>query len=423
MSVDLLLVEDEPLDVELIGDALRRAGVEPRLRCVDDEPGFRSSLALKRPDAILADWTLPSFSGARALEIARLEFPEVPFLFVSGTIAEHTALEALRNGAVDYVYKHQLERLASSVSRAIDEARERRALATSEERYRRLFETAKDGILILAAESGRILEANPFISRLLGCEPQDLIGKQLWEIGSLIDKERAIHLFSELQERGYVRYEDLPLRSHDGSLKEVEFVSNTYLVGDQEVIQCNIRDISDRRAAERLAHTHQEETLRGLQDMVVALVSLSEARDPYTAGHQERVADLAAAMAVEMGLVRTHVQAGVDVLQPIHFPWPVAETVLHHHERLDGSGYPQHLQGEAISLGGRILAVADTVEAMATHRPYRFSQGLEAALTTIEAGKASLYDPAAVEACLRLFRQKGYQLSNPRSAVSAVRTG
>jgi len=117
MSVDLLLVEAEPLDVELIGDALRRAGVEPRLRCVDDEPGFRSSLALKRPDAILADWTLPSFSGARALEIARLEFPEVPFLFVSGTIAEHTALEALRNGAVDYVFKHQLVRLASSVSR------------------------------------------------------------------------------------------------------------------------------------------------------------------------------------------------------------------------------------------------------------------------------------------------------------------
>ncbi len=91
----------------------------------------------------------------------------MPFLFVSGTIAEHTALEALRNGTVDYVFKHQLERLVSSVSRAIDEARERRALATSEERYRRLFETAKDGILILAAESSRILESNPFISRLL----------------------------------------------------------------------------------------------------------------------------------------------------------------------------------------------------------------------------------------------------------------
>ena len=187
--------------------------------------------------------------------------------------------------------------------------------------------------------------------------------------------------------------------------------------------------------------------------MVVALVSLSEARDPYTVGHQERVADLAAAMALEMGLgdqqiegirisglvhdigkiaipseiltkptalkkeemelVRTHVQVGVEVLRPIHFPWPVAEAVLHHHERLDGSGYPQGLQGDAISLGGRLLAVADTVEAMATHRPYRFSQGLEAALATIEAGRGSLYDPAAVDACLRLFRQKGYQLPGP----------
>ena len=94
----------------------------------------------------------------------------MPFLFVSGTIAEHTALDALRNGTVDYVFKrkHQLERLGSSVSRAIDEAHERRTLATSEERYRRLFETAKDGILILAAESSRILESNSFISRPLG---------------------------------------------------------------------------------------------------------------------------------------------------------------------------------------------------------------------------------------------------------------
>ena len=453
MSVDLLLVEDEALDVELIGDALRHAGVEPILRCVDDEPGFRAALALKRPDAILADWTLPRFSGARALEIALQEAPEVPFLFVSGTIAEHTALEALHRGAVDYVFKNQLEKLASAVLRAIGEAREHRALATSEERYRRLFQTAKDGILILAADSGQILEANPYLGELLGCDPRDLIGKQLWEIGSLIDKERAIHLFSELQERGYIRYEDLPLRGRDGSLKEVEFVSNTYLLGDQEVIQCNIRDISERRVAERLAESHQQETLRSLQDMVAALVALSESRDPYTVGHQARVADLATALAVELGLdaeqiegirisalvhdigkfaipaeiltkptalkkeemalVRTHVQVGVEVLRPIHFPWPVAEAVLHHPERLDGSGYPQGLQGDAISLGGRLLAVADTVEAMATHRPYRFSQGLEAALATIEAGRGSLYDPAAVDACLRLFRQKGYQLPGP----------
>ena len=323
-------------------------------------------------------------------------------------------------------------------------------LTESEQSFRMLALNAQDGILILDWSSGRITLANPYISRLLGREPADLVGKQLWEIGSFLDKDRAIRMFTELQDKGYVRYEDLPLHTANGALKEVEFVSNAYLVGEQRVIQCNIRDISERRAAERRSQAYQQETLRSLQDMVAALVSLSESRDPYTAGHQARVAALAQAIAEEMGLdkhqiegirisalvhdigkfsipseiltkptalkeeeqalLRTHVQAGAAVLLPIHFPWPVAEAVLHHHERLNGSGYPQGLKGEEISLEGRILGVADTIEAMATHRPYRFSKGIEGALATIEAGKGSSYDPAVVEACLRLFRQQGYQL-------------
>jgi PAS domain S-box-containing protein/putative nucleotidyltransferase with HDIG domain len=340
------------------------------------------------------------------------------------------------------------------------------AVRDSELSFRMLALNAQDGILILDWSSGRITLANPYISKILGCQPQELIGKELWEIGSLLDKERSMQLFAELQDKGYVRYENLPLRASDGSLKEVEFVSNAYLVGEQLVIQCNIRDISDRRAAERLAQVYQQETLQSLQDMVAALVALSEARDPYTAGHQARVAELATAIATEMGLdehqiegirigglvhdigkfaipaeilvkptalkkeemalIRTHVQEGADVLRQIHFPWPVAEAVLQHHERLDGSGYPQGLQGEAIGLEGRILGVADTVEAMATHRPYRFSKGLEAALDVIESGKGKIYDSAVVDACLRLFRQKGYQLPNQEkrqehfSAPSAI---
>jgi PAS domain S-box-containing protein len=455
VSADLLLIEDSPLDVEMIGDALRRAGLEPLLRCVEDESGLRAALAQRHPDAILSDWTLPRFSGIRALEIARQEAPEVPLLLVSGTFSEATALAALRHGAVDYVFKHQLEKLGSAVIRSIKEARERKNLADSEVRYRRLFESAKDGILILDDVSGRITQANPYICQLLGHQAQELISKKLWEIGFLLDKDRSMLLFAELQDKGYVRYENLPLRSADGSLKEVEFVSNAYLVGEQRVIQCNIRDISDRRAAERLSLAYQQETLRALQDMVGALVALSESRDPYTAGHQERVAHLATAIAAEMGLddhrieglrisamvhdigkfaipaellikptalkkeemalIRTHVQEGADVLLPIHFPWPVAEAVLHHHERLDGSGYPQGLAGEAISLEGRILGVADTVEAMATHRPYRFSRGLEAALDEIEHGRGKIYDSAVADACLRLFRRKGYQLPSPQN--------
>jgi PAS domain S-box-containing protein/putative nucleotidyltransferase with HDIG domain len=419
----------------------------------------KENLHLQQSIAVLRD-------ELENMEIARQEAPEVPFLLVSGTFSEATALAALRHGAVDYVFKHQLEKLGSAVIRSIEEARDRKNLADSEQRYRRLFESAKDGILILDAVSGRITQANPYICQLLGHQAQELISKKLWEIGFLLDKDRSMLLFAELQDKGYVRYENLPLRSADGSMKEVEFVSNAYLVGEQRVIQCNIRDISDRRAAERLAQLYQQETLQSLQDMVAALVALSEARDPYTAGHQARVAELATAIATEMGLdehqiegirigglvhdigkfaipaeilvkptalkkeemalIRTHVQEGADVLRQIHFPWPVAEAVLQHHERLDGSGYPQGLQGEAIGLEGRILGVADTVEAMATHRPYRFSKGLEAALDVIESGKGKIYDSAVVDACLRLFRQKGYQLPNQEkrqehfSAPSAI---
>lgn len=115
----------------------------------------------------------------------------------------------------------------------------------------------------------------------------------------------------------------------------------------------------------------------------------------------------------EMALVRSHVEAGYEVLRTIVFPWPVAEAVRQHHERLDGSGYLQGLAGASIIPQALILAVADTVEAMTTDRPYRFARGLEAALAVIEAGKGTLFDAPVVEACLDLFRHRGYAFPDP----------
>jgi HD-GYP domain-containing protein (c-di-GMP phosphodiesterase class II) len=171
-------------------------------------------------------------------------------------------------------------------------------------------------------------------------------------------------------------------------------------------------------------------------------------RDPYTAGHQQRVARLAVAMAsalhlsddqieglylagivhdvgkidipaeilskpgtlhkLQYLLIQAHAEAGYDILKGIDFPWPIAEMVRQHHERLDGSGYPQGLKAEAILPEAKILAVADVVEAMMSHRPYRASLGIETALAEIEDGKGRLYDPAAVEACVALFRENGF---------------
>jgi len=106
--------------------------------------------------------------------------------------------------------------------------------------------------------------------------------------------------------------------------------------------------------------------------------------------------------------VKHHPTAGYELLKHIEFPWPVAEIVLQHHERLDGSGYPQGLKGEEILLEARILAVADVVEAMSSHRPYRAALGIEKALEEIEQGKGTRYDPQVVDACVRLFKEKGF---------------
>src|ERR1700682_4127621 len=116
------------------------------------------------------------------------------------------------------------------------------ALAASEARYRRLFETAQDAILILEEDSGKIMDANPFVIDLLGYSLDELIGKELWEIGLFRDKQQSKAAMQQLQEIGYIRYEDMPLETKLGKRVEVEFVSNSYLVGEEKVIQCNIRD-------------------------------------------------------------------------------------------------------------------------------------------------------------------------------------
>ena len=140
------------------------------------------------------------------------------------------------------------------------------ALRASETRYRRLFESAKDGILILDADTGQVVDANPFLVSLLGYSHGDLLGKALWDLGPFKDVALSRDAFKELQEKDYVRYEDLPLETRDGRLISVEFVSNVYLVGPTRVIQCNIRDITERKRREA-EHKKLERQLQVSQKM------------------------------------------------------------------------------------------------------------------------------------------------------------
>ena len=199
-------------------------------------------------------------------------------------------------------------------------------------------------------------------------------------------------------------------------------------------------------------HKAAEKLMESMEETINALASALEMRDPYTAGHQKRVAQLAEAIAVEMNrpydevrgvrlaalihdigkiqvpseilsrpgkltwnefeLIKAHPQVGYDILKGIDFPWPIADMVCQHHERLDGSGYPHGLKGDDIMFQSRIIAVADVVEAMSSHRPYRAALGIGEALAELTENRGILYDPDIVDACLGLFREKGFKLED-----------
>jgi PAS domain S-box-containing protein len=161
---------------------------------------------------------------------------------------------------------------ASARIPASREAGAEQALITSELRYRRLFETAQDGILILNAETGLINDVNPYLIYMLGYSREEFVEKKLWEVGAFKDVEASRHAFEELQKNEFIRYDDMPLKTKDGRLVQVEFVSNVYLVGDEKVIQCNIRDISDRKRAEAALKAKEEAHWSLIENLPVGVV-------------------------------------------------------------------------------------------------------------------------------------------------------
>lgn len=274
-KLQILMLEDNEDDARLIERALRSGGIEFSARRVETREDFMRALDEQHPDVILADFKLPHFDGRSALKLATGKRPDTPVIIVTGTLPDDTAVELLRDGAADYILKDRLSRLAPAIGRALaaaKAARERAATAwalnMSEVRYRRLFESARDGILILEGDGGTIVDANPFLLDLIGYTRHDAIGRRVSEIGAFRDVKAAEEAFVQLQKTDYVRYEHLPLQHKDGSIVDVEVVSNAYPVDGKMFIQCNIRDIRARVIAERRVNEQLDE-LRLFQKVTV----------------------------------------------------------------------------------------------------------------------------------------------------------
>jgi PAS domain S-box-containing protein len=336
-----------------------------------------------------------------------------------------------------------------------------KALEESERKYATLISNLQGMVYSCLNDGNWTMQ---FVSagalELTGYRPEELVENRVVSYGKIIHQDDRNTVWETIQKTVKSRSKftlEYRIVTREGLVKWVwergqgVFAESGALLG----LEGFITDITGMKEAEKVLKATMDRLRRIMGSVIEVIIAAVEARDPYTAGHQRRVGDLARAVAAEMGLppeeaegiriagvihdlgkisvpaeilskpkqlndmefalVKEHPQKGYEILKEVDFEWPVADMVRQHHERLDGSGYPQGLKGEEIVPGAKILAVADVVEAMASHRPYRPNLGLDAALEEITSGRGVLYDPEVVDACLRLFNEKQYRLPEPRN--------
>ena len=560
-ELHILILEDLPSDVELAQREIEKIFKNYTIKVVETEKGFTKALTIFKPDLIISDYLLPSFDGLSALKIKRKISPLIPFVVLTGSMNEDTAVDCMKAGADDYVIKEHIKRLGPAVLNAIENKRieleQKQAeleLQIERDKLIAIFESMADGIYIVNKDYD-IQYVNPVLKRTFGspegkkchkyfhdsdepctfCKNDDVFaGKTVrWEWaspkdsktydlidtpiknangsiskleisrditerkqaeekyrslfesskdgigfsdmkGNLIDANQAlldmvdykmdeigklpyIELFpkkwrntgvemlkNQALVRGYSDEQEMEFIKKDGTIFPISvrvwMIRNKQ--GKPEGMWSITRDITERKKAEQKLKKTLDATIETMSKII-------EVKDPYTAGHQQRVSQLATAIAkelnlspdkiegirvaslihdigkisvpteilsksttlsdLEFSLIKEHSQTGYDILKPIDFSYPVAQIVLQHHERINGTGYPNNLKGDKILPEAKIIGVADVVEAMSSHRPYRPALGIDAALEEIIKNKGTLYDPEVVDICLKLFKERGFK--------------
>ncbi len=326
------------------------------------------------------------------------------------------------------------------------------ALVQSEKKYRSIIDNALNGIYQTTI-NGKFIMANPAFVNMLGYSSFDELTTLVTDITHqlYVDPESREHIMRILEKEQIIKKFETQFYKKDGSKIWVSI--NMRSVCDNEgkflYYEGIDEDITSHKQAEEVLRTSAENLRRALNGTIKAISLTVETRDPYTAGHQKRVSNLARAIAremnlpgnmvdnirmagnihdigkisvpaellskptkltdLELSLIKVHAQSGYDILKDAGLPYPIAEIVLQHHERLDGSGYPNGLMADKILFEAKILSVADVVEAIATHRPYRHALGIDAALSEIEKNKGILYDIAVVDVCIKLFKEGSFK--------------
>ncbi len=335
------------------------------------------------------------------------------------------------------------------IGRDITERRKAEEALQRESNFSRAALDSLTALFYMYDDQGRFIRWNEYFTAVTGYSGEELA--RMTPLDVVVESER-VSLKKTMEKVLSTKHvsAELSILCKDGSVKPHFLTGNLIEFENKQCVIGMGIDITERIKTETKLQQTLESLRKAVGTTIQVLVSAVEARDPYTAGHQSRVAHLACAIASEMGLaqdkiegirlagsihdigklsvpaeiltrpskltniefsmIKEHAQNGYEMLKHVESSWPLAEIVYQHHERINGSGYPRNLKGDEIIIEARIMAVADVVEAMASHRPYRPSLGLDAALEEIEKNRGILYEEAIAMACLKLFREKRYVL-------------
>ncbi|MHC1699527.1 MAG: HD domain-containing phosphohydrolase [Humidesulfovibrio sp.] len=461
----ILVVEDEAIVALGIQSSLERLGYEVAGRAATGSEALDLAEAA-RPDLVLMDVMLNG-GGMDGIDTAQ-ELHErfnVPVVYLSAVIDEKTLDRAKRTDPFGYIAKpFRDHELALAIEVALYKSRTEAQLQESEQLLATTLGSLAEAV-VSTDTAGRVTYLNPAAAAMLGLEPESVLGLDVPSVFTILELDTRLPI-TGLEEicsprAAHPMCEDMLLVTPAGLEVPVGLSVSPVLGprGDFRGRVMVLRNVALRKQAEEELRESMQALRTAFRQTVRALASMAEKRDPYTAGHQQRVARLACAIGrelgltpdaleglevagtlhdvgkvyvpaeilakparlshMEMGIMKSHSEVGFEILREVNFPWPVARCVLEHHERMDGSGYPGGLKGAEISREARILAVADVVEAMSSHRPYRAALGLNLALAEIRAGRGRLYDAESVDACLGLMDGGGFTFDEPDTCPPA----
>ncbi len=348
-STRILMIEDSEEDAMLIVNELKKDGYNPVYERVETASSMKEALSKKHWDIILCDFSLPKFNAPSAINILKENNIDIPLIIMAGTIEEYVSAECMRIGARDYVMKNNLTRLCPMIARELKNSEVKSRTKQAESQREAVIEALTQNISELKQEETKLQETIEHLKKAIDASMQVIV--------SIVETRDPFTLGHQLRSTN---------------------------------MACAIAD-------EMKLSQNEKDAIK----MAGAIYDIGKLTIPA-----EILSKFSRLTDVEISMIKGHPKSGYEMLKDLETPWPLAEIVYQHHERMNGSGYPRNLSGEEILMESRILGVTDVLESMTSKRSYRPALGMDVALEEIERNKGILYDRDVVDSCLKIFRGK-----------------